>query len=955
VLFRYESSFRSKVGPPSINTQPMILLLSSWVGILLHSLVVFNVDVATASRDEISFNFGWRHRTGLTQWADPDSLPPEGTDPGFHPREASSSYNDDDWQPVQLPHDALIATRPSQKACPDGCSGHSYIPRHLLWYRKEFYIPSSWKESLIWLEFDGSFRNTTVWINGEWQMNHAAGYLPFSIQLDSIATFGQDNPNTIAVFVDPDNGDQGGRSHGSGWWYEGGGLYRNARLIRTDPVHFSSNGLFVHSQVDFDDKHEASAVLSIEASIQNDGDGHEKICMELDVVNPDRTLLLSMTSEPTVIEKGQIVSVSATSSVMSPELWTTLEPTLYKIKASLKACSSGEELDMVETHHGFRSLRFDANHGFFLNEERYKIRGFCDHDSFGILGMAVPDRVNLFRVRSTVLFHGNSTLSQFAKNMSIKQAQASRSIGGNGRRASHNPPDPRLLDIYDQLGVVVIDENRLFANNSKYVGDMAGLVLRDRNHPSVILWSFCNENGCEGDHETGGPAFQNITETYDGTRPTLANMFSFNDLLSNTVDVQGFSHRPRKQLDDCHKAMPDKPILMSECCSCNTMRGEDVGCETTKDNPHSNCDQIAFNARCLDNYVNASDGVDYAAGTMVWTLFDYYGEPPSAGLTVSSTYGQFDLVGFPKAAAFWFRTQWLLGVSDQRPDIPFKTLDSVEVQIVESWESPDSWNETRGNSTRTIHAYSNAQFIELLVNGKSQGSLPVSPMVDGGGSYAEWEKVPWEAGKLVAVARSSDGTKRAQTERSTSGRPTTLELSLDCPSKATGTGEAVLLDGQDVALVRASILDASGSVVHMATNNVSFSILSGPGTILGTGNGDPKSYEPNNASWHSTYHGLVRVVVRVTSIEALSPAEQALMEAVDGPADMHTFLRNDDQDIVIEATTPGLPPVQLTIPTSTDTSSASVLAIAAFTAGKPVDFFGSGKKSGDAGVDVSVY
>ena len=151
-------------------------------------------------------------------------------------------------------------------------------------------------------------------------------------------------------------------------------------------------------------------------------------------------------------------------------------------------------------------------------------------------------------------------------------------------------------------------------------------MKRDRNHPSVIIWSFCNEMGCEDFHEKGGPSFQAITTKYDGSRPTLANMFTFNDLLSDTIDVQGFSHRHREKLDDCHAKLPEKPIVQSECCSCNTMRDEDEGCETRSDNPHTTCNQKAFNARCLELLVNASDGTEYASGTFVWTLFDYYGE-----------------------------------------------------------------------------------------------------------------------------------------------------------------------------------------------------------------------------------------------------------------------------------------------------------------------------------------
>lgn len=507
-----------------------------------------------------------------------------------------------------------------------------------------------------------------------------------------------------------------------------------------------------------------------------------------------------------------------------------------------------------------------------------------------------------------------------------------------------------------------MDENRLFDDNPQYVQNMADLVQRDRNHPSVVIWSFCNENGCEGDRERGGPAFQDITTQYDGTRPTLANMFTFNDLLSNTVDVQGFSHQDREKLDECHVTLPNKPIFMSECCSCNTMRDEDEGCETTHDNPHTSCDQKAFNGRCLEKLVNASDGADYSAGTMVWTLFDYYGEPPSAGLTVSSTYGQFDLCGFPKGAAAWFRTQWLLSKGDDRIDKPFPTNGTTEVYLVESWESPNSWNETRGNTTRTIHAYSNAPFVELYLNGKSRGIRPIVPMVIGnGGSYAEWESVPWtQPGTITAVARSSNGKAVAKSSRQTNTVPARLVLSLDAPSMLTGTGHALFLDGQDVALVRATIVDSNGTVSHMATNNVTFTVISGPGIIVGTANGDPKSYQSHVSTSQTAYHGLVRAIIRVTSIAGLSDTDRYYIQVVDEPAYTsrgsgssnsssssdryyHPSITDDgdddDDDIVIEASSPGFVSVRLTIPTSTDPTVASVLAVAKATAGVPVNFF----------------
>lgn len=519
-----------------------------------------------------------------------------------------------------------------------------------------------------------------------------------------------------------------------------------------------------------------------------------------------------------------------------------------------------------------------------------------------------------------------------------------------------------LLEIYDRLGIVVIDENRLFGKNSDYVNNMGILVQRDRNHPSIVMWSFCNEMGCEGLHERGGPAFQKITNEYDGTRPTLANMFTFNDLLSKTIDIQGLSHESRNQLDKCHETMPTKPVIMSECCSCNTMRDEDVGCETQTDNPHKRCDQISFNARCLDVMVNASDGVDYAIGTMVWTLFDYYGEPPFAGLEVSSTYGQFDLVGFPKHAAFWFRTQWLLHADDARVDKPFKTNDTYEIQIVESWESPRTWNMTKDETTRTVHVYSNTPYIELFVNDKSYGSRTVTPMNYGtDGSYAEWIDVPWEHGTLTAIGHLSNGTVLTKTSRTTCDEAVTIQLSLDCPSPTTGTGHSLLLDGQDVALVRASIVDRTGQVVHMATNNITFTIIDGPGYIQGTGNGDPKSFASNDATWRVAYHGLVRAVIRVTSIASLTTQQRDYIHAIDKGLGLDiwdeeetttttatavtatgTRYNTDTNDIVIEATSPGLQPVRLVIPTMIDKEKKeSILAIAQREAGKSVNFFSS--------------
>lgn len=242
--------------------------------------------------------------------------------------------------------------------------------------------------------------------------------------------------------------------------------------------------------------------------------------------------------------------------------------------------------------------------------------------------------------------------------------------------------------------------------------------------------------------------------------------------------------------------------------------------------------------------------------------------------------------------------------------------------------------------------YSNAPYIELLVNGKSQGSKTVVPMIQGPGSYAEWTAVPWEAGKLTAVAHDAKGSPLASMDRYTNGKPAQLQLSIDAPSKATGTGEALLLDGHDAALIRAAVVDGSGRVMHLATNNISFAVISGPGFVQGTGNGDPHCHEPNDAPWHTAYHGLVRAVVRVSSTAARSTYERALLARIDHDGLMSVSagrqypMALSDSDIVVEATSPGFAPARLTIPTSTDAATAGVLEVARAAAGQPVNFFG---------------
>jgi len=393
-------------------------------GIIWLSSCLFWVQITLGQRESLPFDYGWKHRTGLTEWAKPNDLPPTNTDPGFHPNEADPTYDDSDWWDVQLPHDGLIVNGPSKEACPDGCSGRSYIPRHVLWYRNTFSLPEDWLKdhqpsnstddssgkSLISMEFEGSFRNTTVWLNGRLVLQHTCGYTPFRIDLDPslLLLRGGDKKQTVAVFVDPDNGPEGANSHGSGWWYEGGGLYRHVRLVKTNVVHVEPNGLFVKSHFSTLGLGRASNVsLLMEASVVGIRQESDLRCYVFELTSPDTTNVIMTTGLKKINlqarqkEDSSPVVLKGRFDIQDPKMWTSAEPNLYQVDVVLlNDCNdASSELDRVSVEHGIRKIYFDANFGFYLNDQRYKIRGFCDHDTFAVVGMALPDRINLFRVR----------------------------------------------------------------------------------------------------------------------------------------------------------------------------------------------------------------------------------------------------------------------------------------------------------------------------------------------------------------------------------------------------------------------------------------------------------------------------------------------------------------------------------------------------------------------------
>ena len=801
------------------------------------------------------------------------------------------------------------------------------------WYRKHFNLPSDWKNASVRVYFQGVFRGAAIFLNGEMLTYHDSGYTSFSVDLSpgkgALFGEGKTNENVIAI-----------RSQsfgGTGHWYEGGGLYRHNFLIKSDPVRFTPDGIlaaFVFPEessgnnVHFHETNNhrkgqfaSEATLQVRASVYNGEEGKtkgESVSCVFSLFDEDNKKVGEVTSDSLWIKSKETGELMAEMTVENVELWSPARTYVYHVTATLS--TKTKETDEVENIPvGARMTYWSPNDGFQLNGGAFKWRGFNDHNDFTGVGVAVPERINLFR------------------------SQSIRAVGGNARRMSHNPPVPTLLDILDHVGVLVWNENRNFGSYEAWSNDMADLVRRDRNHPSVMIWSFCNEGGCNvSDNAGAGGTFRAASKALDPYRPVSANMIArrdsdFGNDLGFEIDVQGFSHMQSYIFDDFHATFPQQPIINSECCSCVTQRGEDV--------PDPKAATLGnFNADCISEQTSRGLARKFVAGSMVWTLFDYYGEPtPYRWPMVSCSFGSIDLAGFSKAAAFWYRSWWLYNTtnaSNSPLDVPYpapslldpekladeqvaKDTDGFLVHIVQHWE------ENVGGSPRTINVYSNAPMVELLINEKSQGKQQLSWL--GWASF----NVSFEAGTLTANAVTNDGHVLATHTVATAGAAVKIVTTLDVPNEQTGTGTALVADGQDAGLVRAMVVDAKGNIVPSSSHNITFEIVSGPGRIIGVGNGNPSCHEPNLVSWRSAYHGLSRAVVQTTATTALLPQERRRILEIDAEAGLRTTITSPEdalsveaESIVVKASSPGLESSTVSIPVSNDLSKHSVLAVA---------------------------
>jgi len=706
--------------------------------------------------------------------------------------ESAKIFYPRDWKKVNLPHDwAVEGTFMHDNSLGNQPAANGFLPTGIGFYRKEFEIPEADKGEKISIEFDGIFRNSTLWVNGHLLGNHQSGYTPSYYDLTDVLRYGNEGKNVILVKVDA-------REY-EGWWYEGAGIYRHVWLTKTDRLHVDRFGTYITTPAVSD----AEATVSIRTILKNEYKIAKTISLVSKIVDKKGHVFDAKTSTETLSPFSQ-TEISQDGKIMKPMLWSPETPNLYKV---LTEVSENDNLiDSYETTFGVRTVEINSN-GVFLNGKLYPVKGTCNHQDFAGIGVALPDKINWYKLKLL------------------------KEMGSNGYRCSHHPPTPELLDMCDSMGMLVLNENRYLSSTEEGLKDLTTMLYRDRNHPSIFMWCMENEEWIQGTL-MGARILETMVETshkIDPTRKVTAAMnHARNDGgYSDVLDVVGYNYGDKQlaYVKDREK-YPDRVMFCTEGTSFVSTRGE----------YENNLGKgYASNSIIWQPEWGPYPGEDWAdivrypylGGLFVWTGFDYRGEPtPFSWPCVSSHFGIMDICGFPKDGYYAYKAAW--------------TNEPV-VHIFPHWNWPG-----KEKDTIKVHCYTSCDEVELFLNGKSQGKKKAEP----------YKKLIWSVvykpGKLEAKGYKG-GKLITKDIVETTTTPAELTLSSDV--------NTLKADGCDVSVIRVAIKDDKGRVVPTANNLVKFSI-EGPGRIIGTGNGNPTSYEPDKASQRMAFNGYCLILVQ---------------------------------------------------------------------------------------------
>ncbi|KAF6811502.1 beta-galactosidase (glycosyl hydrolase family 2) [Colletotrichum musicola] len=863
--------------------RPALGLLSLLLLFFLSPITALTIhprNTSSPGRSRTSINKSWRftrtefntdgliydHRPDLENLTDPFVLKPwilpsandfisdatkhharPSSEPSRKAPFASPCFDDTTWESVNLPHDWAIAGPFYTEEDPIIGGGMGRLPVHGVgWYRRHLSLSADDEGKVVFLDVDGAMSYAMVWLNGHLVGGWPYPYNSFRLDLTPFLKVGDDNVLAIRLDNPPD----------SARWYPGGGIYRNVWLTKVDHVHVGQWGTYIVTK----DVSAASATLDLVVEVENKGNDEKEVEVATSVHVLDASgnvgeEVSSFSTSSVTVSGGSKSSISASATVTNPQLWgppPTQQPHRYIAITTLSV--AGQVVDTYQTPFGIRSVIYSADQGVLVNGEHVRLQGVNQHHDLGALGAAFNTRA------------------------AERQLEVLQELGCNAIRMAHNPPATELLELTDKMGFVVVDEifDSWYRNKTDndfhlifpewHEPDLRSFMRRDRNHPSVIMWSFGNEVSEQQIGDPGTvPALQlhDMVRQEDPTRPSTASMnfakpnMSFPtamDVLSLNYQGEGirdtpnYSHlagiRTHPLYADFHAAFPEKLIVSSETASALSTRGtyifpvtEDSGAPVNDTSGgNSTTRQVSAYELYSANFGSSPDKVfaaqdrhPFVAGEFVWTGWDYLGEPTPYYSARSSYSGIIDLAGFKKDRFFLYQSRW-------RPDLKC-------AHVLPHWNWPG-----REGEVTPVHVFSAADEAELFVNGESQGRKTRAEY-----SYRfRWDEVRYEPGEL-RVATWKDGAEWAETTVRTVGAAAQL--------RATADRAAIAADGSDLSFVTVAVLDEAGDVVRFADNSLTFSIT-GPGEIVATDNGDPADLVAFPSLERKSFSGLALAIVR---------------------------------------------------------------------------------------------
>lgn len=740
----------------------------------------------------------------------------------------SPKFDASDWKRVDLPHDWVVDLPFAPEASHSHgykTVGYKYPETSVGWYRKTFTVPQEDDGKHLYLQFDGIFRDARIWVNGFYLGHEPSGYATQIYNITEYLNYGDENLITVRADATLEEG----------WFYEGAGIYRHVWLHKTAPLHVAPFGTFVHSRLDEGNE---GALVEVETTVENSGLQLAAYSLRYILFDADgKEVLRKEVEGQRLLPKerhtthGQMHVYDGDKGADTPtaglHLWSPDTPYLYKLLTEVY--QNGRLVDTYATSTGFRSIAFDPDRGFLLNGQPLKLKGVNMHQDHPGVGAGIPDALQAYR---------------------LKQLKA---LGCNAYRSSHNPMTPEMLDACDSLGILVIEENRLTGTNDEHIRLLNRMIERDRNHPSIILWSVGNEEWGIEWKESGARIAATMREychRMDPTRPmTVAS--SSGPTIVKPADVAGYNYILQNPVEQHRKDYPQRCALGSEETTGSGTRGiyfdkPEEGWMVAHNRKPNGPDSLL---NCIERGWKFYDERPYLAGIFYWTGFDYRGEPnPMKFPATGSQFGILDYCGFPKDEAFYLKSWW---------------TDEPVLHILPHWNLKGH----EGDSI-DVWVYSNCDEVELIVNGKRLERMPMPR-----NGHLSWKTV-YQPGAVKAVGYKS-GRKLLTRTVETTGDPARIVLTPDNP--------VIQAENRDVAVVRVELQDRKKRFVPTACDELMITV-SGPVRILGVGNGDPAyraTERPVDADARTyrvkAFHGLAQILLQSTGM----PGEATLTVSAD--------------------------------------------------------------------------